>query len=435
MKSSNLLYTVLVILTMLIPQSVLLGQSLPIDFEGDITTADFIDFDGGIAEVIANPNINADNESATVARIVRDGGQIWSGSKLQLMSNLDFTSNNIISMKVYTSAPVGTTVKFKLEGNGETERDAITTVSNSWETLTWDFTGAPNNFSDVVFMFDFGNVGNGSVNSTFLFDDVQQVFGGQQLDIPVTFEDANINYTTTDFGGNVSTLVQDPTAPTNNVIRVVKTEQAATWAGTTIGTPAGFASNIPLALDNSKMTVKVWSPAAGTPIRLKVEDHSDPTHTCETQTNTTKNGEWEIMEFDFNNQAQGTELLSVGLQMGWTYNMASIFFNFGTEGGGNQDSIYYFDEVKFGDLTSNTENLLLNNIHVFPNPAQDYIYIDIDNQLTSQVEIFDGNAKLVTSDELSISNNRIDISQLQTGIYFIKIWQGELSNIVKFIKE
>ena len=102
-------------------------------------------------------------------------------------------------MKVYTSAPVGTTIKFKLEGTGNTERDVQTTVSNAWEELKWDFTGEPSNFNTLVFMFDFGNVGDGTANSTFLFDDIEQIFGGSQLDLPVTFEDNTVNYSTTDF--------------------------------------------------------------------------------------------------------------------------------------------------------------------------------------------------------------------------------------------
>ncbi|MBT7651806.1 MAG: T9SS type A sorting domain-containing protein [Flavobacteriales bacterium] len=173
---------------------------------------------------------------------------------------------------------------------------------------------------------------------------------GIQIDLPVTFEDSTINYTMSDFGANVSTLVTDPFDPPNMVMQVVKTAQAATWAGTTIGTPAGFSTDIPLSLTDSKMTVRVWSPEAGTPIRLKVEDSNDPTHTCETESNTTVSGEWEVLEFDFINQAPGTELLSVGLDWGWTYNMASIFFNFGTEGSAAGETTYYFDDVMFGGL-------------------------------------------------------------------------------------
>ena len=167
------------------------AQTLPFDFETTITTSDFIDFDGGTATVIANPQANGINTSATVAQIIRDGGQIWAGSKIVLASNLDFSTLNSLSMKVFTTAPVGTTVKFKLEGDGQTERDVQTSVTNEWETLTWDFTAEPANFNTVVFMFDFGNVGDGSENSTFLFDDVEQLIGGNtgtQIDLPVDFE-------------------------------------------------------------------------------------------------------------------------------------------------------------------------------------------------------------------------------------------------------
>ncbi len=150
------------------------AQSLPFDFESDITTTDFVDFDGGAATVIANPQNNADNNSSMVAQIVRDLGTIWSGSKVEGSSNLDFSTYNTISMKVFTTAPVGTIVKFKLEGGTIAEKDIPTTVTGQWETLTWDFSGTAPDNNTVVFMFDYGNIGDGSVTSTFLFDDVQQ---------------------------------------------------------------------------------------------------------------------------------------------------------------------------------------------------------------------------------------------------------------------
>jgi len=182
----------------------------------------------------------------------------------------------------------------------------------------------------------------------------------------VDFEDSTVNYTMSDFGGNMSSLVTDPFASNNMVIEIIKTNQAATWAGTTIGTPSGFATNIPFSLTNSVMTVKVWSPQAGIPIRLKVEDSNDNTHTCETETNTTISG-WQVLEFDFINQAPGTEFLSTGLENGWTYNMASIFFNFGTEGAGET---YYFDDVQMcnnGDCIDPCEDIICDNGQICSN--------------------------------------------------------------------
>ena len=170
---------------------------------------------------------------------------------------------------------------------------------------------------------------------------------GNQIDLPVDFESTTVDYTLTDFGENSSSVVVDPTDANNTAAEVIKTAIAATWAGTTIGTDAGFATNIPITLTNSKMTVRVWSPDAGTPIRLKIEDANDNTHTCETEVNTTVAGGWETLEFDFTNEAPGTESLSVGLSNGWVYNKASLFFNFGTDGATAGEKTYYFDDVLF----------------------------------------------------------------------------------------
>jgi len=413
-----------------------IAQTFPIDFESSIVTADFIDFDGGTATVISNPQSSGINTSASVAQIVRNGGQIWAGSKLSLAEALDFTSFNAITMKVFTTAPAGTTVKFKLESSNEsTERDVQTTVSNEWETLTWDFTGTPPIFNELVFMFDFGNVGDGSINSTFLFDDIDRLFGGTQIDLPVDFEDPTDNYTMSDFGGNSSSLVTDPTDPNNTVIEVIKTDEAATWAGTTIGTPAGFATDIPLTLTDSEMIVRVWSPEAGTPIRLKVEDSDDPTHTCETETNTTVSGEWETLVFDFTNQAPGTESLSVGLSMGWTYNMASIFFNFGTEGASVGAKTYYFDGVRFGDLSLNTNaQNLYSDVTAFPNPANEHWTVTSKQSNIKAIDVFDNRGNLVHRQQLDAKLIDLPVSHLSVGVYCVMVTMKEGVERLRLIK-
>jgi len=411
------------------------AQTLPINFEDNVVTiTDFEDFDGGTATVIPNPQSNGINTSATVAQIVREGGTIWSGSKILMDDNIDFSVNSTISMKVFCTAPVGTIVKLKLEGNGQTEIDVPTTVTNEWETLSWDFTGTPMDFNYLVFMFDFGNVGDGSASSTFLFDDIEQVYNGEQIDLPVSFEESSINYTVTDFGGNSSTLIIDPTDPNNQVIQSIKTDGAATWAGTTIGTPAGFAQNIPLTLNSSKMTVRVWSPTAGTPIRLKVEDHSDPTHTCETETITTLAGEWEMMEFDFSNEAPGTAALSFGLDNGWTFNMASIFFNFGTDGATSGEATYFFDDVNFIDILISTNDIFKNELSAFPNPTIDQWRISSEGRVISAVQLFDGQGRDISLLQANDNIVTIDASDLIAGIYFAKVMMDDETLFVRLIK-
>ena len=69
-------------------------QTLPIDFETTIVTASFSNFDGGMATVMTNPQSNADNNSATVGQMVRNGGQPWGGSAIAL-------ANSFLSMLLY----------------------------------------------------------------------------------------------------------------------------------------------------------------------------------------------------------------------------------------------------------------------------------------------------------------------------------------------
>jgi len=154
---------------------------LPFDFESSPLTADFTNFNGGTANVEAVPgNLSDDNCSLNIAKIVRDGGDVWAGAFLDLQGGLDFSNDGFMSLRVWTEAPVGTRVKLKLEqqsnAGNSTELDVFTQTSGEWETLTWNFSSwGPTVFDRVVFMFDFGITGNGSAASTFYFDDVQQV--------------------------------------------------------------------------------------------------------------------------------------------------------------------------------------------------------------------------------------------------------------------
>ena len=143
---------------------------MPIDFQ---TNALITSFDGAVGSIVNNPQTTG-NSSSKVMKIVRGGGKIWAGSKLTLDNNLDFSSEESVRFKLYTSAPIGTKIAFKLEGTGEKEIAAYTTVTEAWETLTYDFSGELANYNSLVFLCDLGNLGDGSAASTFYIDDVVQ---------------------------------------------------------------------------------------------------------------------------------------------------------------------------------------------------------------------------------------------------------------------
>lgn len=194
-----------------------------------------------------------------------------------------------------------------------------------------------------------------------------------QMTLPVTFEDAQVEYGLIGFGGaEDSQIIVDPAMAGNHVARVVKSAAAETWAGTTITAAAelGFAQAIPFTATETYMNVRVWTPAAGTQVRLKVEDHNDPTHSVETDAFTTVAGDWEVLTFDFSNEGAGT----AALNLAYTFDKASIFFNYGTTGAVAGEQTYYFDDVNFGPggaLPTNyavTFRVDMQNVSGFSNP-------------------------------------------------------------------
>ena len=392
---------------------------LPIDFEDDqVLNEDIIHFNGGSGYVVYNPQIDDNNPSEHVGVIIRDGGDIWAGTYIELDEYLDFSTNTTLNMKVLSPYP-GLMVKFKIEGDiGEfpsepaTERDAYTTATNEWEILSWDFSGEPSDtFRKLVLMFDFGNVGDGTADSTFYYDDIYQTdpSGGlSQIDLPVTFDDPSVYYVLTDFGGNGPSTILETID--GNYARVEKNSGAETWAGVTIGSGAGFLNDIPITNTDTKMFVDVFvsgTDQTGIPIKLKIENSQDPTQSVETDMNTTVAGEWETMEFDFLNESEGTAALNTD----FVFDMASIFFNFGSSG--NQDIVYFFDNVSFGSQLSANDNLLA-AYRIYPNPFIDVLYLVAEEN----IEVRDILGKLIYSSE---GTHRVQTSDWESGIYFIHL--------------
>ena len=169
--------------------------------------------------------------------------------------------------------------------------------------------------------------------------------GGGGAFATITFDDAALTYTLTGFGGGEdSTVVVDPTNAANKVARVNRSATALVYAGTTVSTGANFSvGTIPFTASATSMTVRVWSPDAGIPVRLKVEDAADGTHSVETEATITTAGGWQTLTFNFANPVTGT----TALNLAFTYNKVSIFFDFGVDGATAGAKTYYFDDLSF----------------------------------------------------------------------------------------
>jgi YVTN family beta-propeller protein len=79
------------------------------------------------------------------------------------------------------------------------------------------------------------------------------------------------------------------------------------------------------------------------------------------------------------------------------------------------------------------------NIHlsIFPNPASDYVYVEIENLSDNQftLSLFNVQGRFISSVELKNEKNKIEISNLPIGIYLIHITDGDQIKTIRILKE
>ena len=406
--------------------TILEGITLPVDFESTTINYDFGNFGGGLLELIDNPDASGINTSPKVARMIKNAPEPFGGSFMDLAAPIDFSVNTSFKMNVWAPA-VGTTVLLKVENLADPgiffEQTATTSTAMAWEELSFDFSAidASQDYQRIVVIFDNGTVGDGSAAFTYFIDDIRLEMGSSapRPDLPITFEDSEVDYNLTDFGGNVSSLVTDPTDPTNLVGQAIKTDGAETWAGTTIS-DAGLENAIPFSASETQMTVRVWSPDAGVPIRVKVEDATDPTISVETEAITTVSAAWETLEFDFSNEAPGTAVINLASN----YDKISIFFNFGTDGATAGEKTYFWDDMEFGPLVGiEVLDAAANGIKVSPNPASSEVNIEFPAAIngTAKIQLLDVTGRLVQFVEVTDQQTRLELTNQVNGMYFLRI--------------
>lgn len=410
------------------------SQSLPLDFESATTNYSFTDFDGGVATKISNPQISGINTSGTVMQMVKGPGAIWAGSKITMAAPIDFSTQRIFKVKVF-SPVAGRRLLLKFEGPGPffEKLSAPITTANQWEELTFDFTNeAVNNLNNqIVFMFDFGTQGDGGPNSTYLFDDVTQSLGTTPILIfpvlPMDFESTTVSYPFVNFAGGETSVIPNPHISGINtsatVARMIK-NPGEVYGGSIIqmAGPIDFSSTTKI------VKVKVWSPVAGKKLLLKFEGSpvDFDNGAFETEATVTNANVWEELIFDYNSPTLFPPVNN-------NDNKIVFFFDFGNQGDGSANSTYYFDDITFSDALS-IPAFSTSKVKIYPNPISNQMTIESNIEI-QKVAIYNLLGQEVincqpTSDSVTIQTNGIE-----SGVYIAKsIMIDGTESILKFIK-
>jgi hypothetical protein len=112
---------------------------LPITLEGGQAPA-FSDFNGSSSIAIANPDASGANTSANVIQNTVPSNAAFAGVNFPV-NNIDITTDKVFSLSVWSSLPnIPVLLKLENASGVNTERSAVTTTTNAWETITFDFT-------------------------------------------------------------------------------------------------------------------------------------------------------------------------------------------------------------------------------------------------------------------------------------------------------
>ncbi len=308
--------------------------TLPIDFESTTTTYAFADFAGGVGNVVTNPSQTGINTSETVGSVVKFAGEPFGGTTIALAGNIDFGTNNAFSMKVFSNAP-GQSVLFKLEGSPAVEFSMNTTVANEWETLTFSAASAVGlDFNAITLIYRNGEVGDGSADFTFLFDDIElTTIAPMGVAIPVDFESTTLTYSFGDFAGGVGSVIANPAQTgintSANVGQVIKFA-GEPFGGTTLalGVPTDFGSN-------NGIRMKVFANRVDAPILFKLEG-AVPT---EEVARTTVANEWHEVEFNFSGRTDAS------------YTGITLIYDNGVVGDGSADFTFLLDDIEYATIS------------------------------------------------------------------------------------
>ncbi len=220
-------------------------------------------------------------------------------------------------------------------------------VPKGWSQVTIDFTkvedwSAEEEYTDLVVFPDF--LKPGSFPHSYYIDNfsLNGAHGTIVRSAPPTvinFEtDDSSGYSLVDFGGTTSSVVSDPPADRinrpNQALKIVKYGEP--WAGTTLITRGPGTSLI--SGDKPVVKANIYSPVAGKPIMLRIDNSSFYTQGNQRDATVTSVAGWKTYTFEFSDSSTTADL-----------NMASIFFDWGT---GQTAGNWFLDEVRFNGAGS-----------------------------------------------------------------------------------
>lgn len=95
----------------------------------------------------------------------------------------------------------------------------------------------------------------------------------------------------------------------------------------------------------------------------------------------------------------------------------------------------FISKISDDTFLGNNENKYNNEILIFPNPTQSYIYVNSKNFEINEIQIIDTTGKIIFNEKNTNNLNKLNFSFYPTGIYFVKISTDKVIKTFKVLRK
>jgi len=396
---------------------------------------------GGMTTRFSNPDpVSTVNNSELCAQYVRNPGELWdvlviiaNGSIIDVSDYVNGTKK--MSVDVFSPSS-GIPIQITLEDSslaGATNypigRHSIylgaTTLTNEWETIELTFDSRPDpsmsdvGLTSVILLFNGGT----NTNDTYYFDNLYGPEFNNQCDGLVS--NPSVNFADWDCNWNLGICPSSTQCSSYNYVSGWlnqrynpdnSTINSSKYSGEYTRNPDANGEDVLIAyfkngaLDlstNKHFNFKLYGPPR--PIYMSFQD-ANSNEVFAYNSALTANNQWEQFSID---------LTSVASQS------ISRFVLFLDQSVVNWDT-YYLDDLNLSSTPLYVHEINDSGvISVYPQPAKDNLNIDIksSNNDESRLDLYDIQGKVLLSTVVNQNsdNVRLDVSELNSGIYFVKV--------------
>lgn len=100
--------------------------------------------------------------------------------------------------------------------------------------------------------------------------------------------------------------------------------------------------------------------------------------------------------------------------------------------GMNTPAFFCIDQITGAEAIVSTEEQYASELEIFPNPAQDFIFLKNEEGSNLDYQIYSSLGRLISTG--TTNNNGVNISALTSGNYFLKVNSKGKEEVVKFVK-